>query len=123
MKFEKRVSSQPRKKRKALYHTALHLKQKLVSAHLGKELRKKMKKRSMPVRKGDKISVLRGKFKKKEGLVTRVNLDSLKIFVEGIQMRKQGGREVLAPIEPSNVVISQLVERKAKIKQKKTAKA
>ena len=101
---------------------SLHEKQKLVSAHLSKDLRKKMKKRSVPVRKGDRIAVLRGKFKKKEGLVLRVNLGSLKIFVEGILLKKQGGKEKPAQIEPSNVVITQLVERKQRSKKEKVSK-
>jgi large subunit ribosomal protein L24 len=120
MKFAQKISSQPRKKRKALYHAYQHLKQKLVSAHLSRELRKSLKKRSLPVRKGDKVVVFRGKFKKKEGLVSKVDLNSLKVFVEGILSRKQSGKEVLAPVEPSNLVITQLVERKIKAKKSKT---
>lgn len=112
MKITKLMSSKPSKKRKALYHAPLHIKQKLVSVHLGKELRKSMKKRSIPVRKGDKVFVSQGRFKKKEGIVARVDLNNLRIFVEGIVLRKQKGGEKLAPIQPSHVVAIQLVDRK-----------
>ena len=106
------LTRQPRKQRKKLYNAPLHLRQKLVSAHLSKELRKAKKKRSLPLRKGDKVKVMRGKFKGKIGKVTRVELNSLKAFVEGILLKKQAGKEVMAPIEPSNLMITELQERK-----------
>ena len=118
MKF-KNVSSQPRKKRKRLYNAPLHQRQKLVSIHLGRELRKQLKKRSLPARKGDKILVLRGKFKKKEGTIVRVNLKSSKVYAEGIFLRKQRGTEVLAPLSPSALLLMQVVDRKKPVRKAK----
>ncbi len=112
MKISHLMSSKPSKKRKALYNAPLHVKQKLVSVHLSKDLRKSLKKRSIPVRKGDKVFISQGRFKKKEGTVARVDLNNLKIFVEGMVLRKQKGGEKLAPIQPSHVVAIQLVDRK-----------
>lgn len=106
------VSSQPRKKRKALYNAPMHVRQKLVSAHLSKELRKEKKKRSLPVKKGDRVKVLRGSFKGRSGKVTRVSLNTCRVFVEGLLVKKQSGKEVQAPIQPSNIVITELQERK-----------
>ncbi len=115
MKFSK-VSSQPSKKRKALFHAPLHLKQKLVSVHLGKELRKQMKKRSIAIRKGDKVLVLRGKYKKKEGNVSKVDLNNTRVFVEGITTKNQRGKEFPAALNPSHLVALQLVDRKKRPK-------
>lgn len=123
MKITSKVSSQPRKQRKAVYNAPLHVRQKLVSSHLSKELRKSLKKRSLPVRKGDKVVVLMGKYKKREGVVARVDLGSLKVYVEGLAAKKQSGRERPAPIESSNLVIIQAVDRKAKITPASKAKA
>jgi len=119
MKFSK-ATSQPSKKRKARFQAPLHLRQKLVSVHLGKELRKQMKKRSIAIRKGDKVLVLRGKYKKKEGVVSRVDLGSLKIFVDGITTKNQRGKEFPLGMNPSHLVALQLAERK---KQGKSAVA
>ncbi|HIH19703.1 TPA: 50S ribosomal protein L24 [Candidatus Micrarchaeota archaeon] len=123
MKFSNSVSSKPRKKRRAMYHAPLHLKQKLVAVHLSRDLRKQLKKRAMPVRKGDKVLVLNGKFKKREGIVSRVDLKNSLVFVGEIVLKKQSGKEVLAPLRPSHLVLLQLVERKRKAKKQKPAAA
>ena len=63
---------QPRKQRKMRYEAPLHKRQKLVSSPLIKSLREKFNRRSMPVRKGDKVEVMRGEFKGFKGVVERV---------------------------------------------------
>lgn len=112
VKYSARVSSKPSKKRKAFFNAPLHERQKLVSVHLSRELRKKLKKRSIPIRKGDKVLVLKGRFKKKEGTVSRVSLNGLKVFIEGVLIKKQRGGEKLAPLVPSQLVALQLAERR-----------
>ena len=115
-------SSKPRKKRKQLFNAPLHLRQKLVSVHLSRELRKQLKKRSMPVRKGDKVLVLKGKFKKRDGTVSRVDLKDSRVFVGGIFLKKQAGKEILAPLQPTLLLLTQLSERKNPAKKPKVAK-
>lgn len=105
-------SIQPRKTRKRAYNAPLHKRQKMVRAHLSKALREQRKKRSFGVRKGDTVKVMRGRFKGRTGKVTRVDLGPLKVMVEGIVVKKQTGKEVLAKIDPSNLMITELVERK-----------
>lgn len=112
-------SSQPRKTRKALYEAPLHVRQKLVSVHLSRELRKKLKKRSVPAHKGDKVLVLKGRFKKKQGAIAKVDLKKSLVFVEGILVKTQRGKENMAAIAPSTLVALELAERKPKQKQKK----
>lgn len=103
----KQTSSQPRKQRKARFEARLHERQKMVCVHVGKELRGRLntKRRSLPVRKGDKVKVMRGKNKGKTGKVSRVDLNSLKVFVEGLVARKARGTEELAPIDASNLLL------------------
>lgn len=101
-------SKQPRKQRKYRYEAPLHTRQKLVSAHLEKKLRQSYGTRSLPVRKGDEVVVLRGEFRKKKGNVIRVDLKKLKIFVDGVKRKKVSGQEVELPIDPSNVMITKL---------------
>jgi len=103
-------SIQPRKQRKARYNAPLHERQKLVHAHVSKEARAKAQtsKRSTAVRAGDRVKVMRGSFSGKSGKVSEVDLASLKVYVEGMTVRKAKGREALVALEPSNLVIMEL---------------
>ncbi|MCD6381895.1 MAG: 50S ribosomal protein L24 [Candidatus Aenigmarchaeota archaeon] len=106
-KFSKKwiSSKQPRKQRKYRYNAPLHIRQKLVSAHLSKELRNELGIRSLPVRKNDRVKIMRGKFKGKEGNVTKVDLKKLKIYVDVAKVKKANGQEIEVPVDPSNVMI------------------
>ncbi len=101
-------SKQPRKQRKKLYNLPLHKRRKQLSARLSKELQEKYKKRSFPVVKGDKVKVMRGKFKGKEGKVIKVDLINFTLNIEGITTAKQKGDEIFVPIKASNVRITEL---------------
>jgi len=114
-----KASKQPRKQRKYLAKAPLHLKKKFVSVNLSKELRKKHEKRNLPVKKGDIVKVMRGKFKKKQGKVLSVKLKTQKIIVEGIQVKKLDGSKVNVNLRPSNLQIIELnLEDKKRLKNK-----
>lgn len=102
-------SKQPRKQRKYRYTAPLHIKGKFLSVHLSKELRKKYGRRALRVRKGDKVIVVRGRFKKHTGKVERVDLKNSKVFVEKAEVSKKDGSKSMYPMEPSNMVITELV--------------
>lgn len=112
-------SKTPKKQRKYRYNAPLHIKRKFINVHLSPELRKKYKKRSMPVRKGDEVIVLRGKHKKKTGKVSRVDLKKTKVYVEGIIKKKVAGTEVQDPLQPSNLMITSLQDDKKRFKKSK----
>ena len=76
-----------------------------MSATLSKELRAKHGRRSLEVRKGDEVKVMRGKFAGKQGKVDVVNMNKLKIGIEGITRTKTGGEKVAVLTHPSNVKI------------------
>jgi len=101
-------SKQARKQRKYRYNAPLHIKQKFVHAHLSKELKKKYKTRNLGLRKGDKVKVLRGQFKKHTGNVERIDLKKIRIYVSGIEITKKDGSKTTYPINPSNLVITEL---------------
>lgn len=106
-KFSKswKGSKQKRKQRKYRYNAPLNIRHKLITANLTKELRKKYRRRSFPLRKGDSIRVMLGEFKGKKGKVSRVNLYSIKVYVEGLQKTKKDGTKVNIPFQPSNLQI------------------
>ncbi|MEK6819950.1 MAG: 50S ribosomal protein L24 [Nanoarchaeota archaeon] len=109
-KFSKhwKGSKLPRKQRKYVANLPLHLKKKLVSVNLSKELRKKQGKRNVSVRKNDTVKIMRGKFKKKQGKVLEVKLKTGKIIVEGIQTKKMDGSKVNVSMRASNLQIVEL---------------
>jgi large subunit ribosomal protein L24 len=109
-KFSKswKGSKQPRKQRKYLANLPLHLKKKLLSATLSKELRKKYSRRNVPLKKGDKVKVMRGNHRKKEGEILKVDKINTKVNIAGIEIVKKDGSKVPYPISPSNLMITEL---------------
>ena len=128
MEFKKswKSSKKPNKQRKYRKNAPLHIKNKLMSSHLSKELRQKHNKRSISLRKGDKIKIMRGNFKGKTGVVEKVSSKREKVFLSGIEVIKKDGTKKLAPLKPSNLLITQLntedKRRKIKIEKKNDKK-
>jgi large subunit ribosomal protein L24 len=126
IKFKKswKASSQPRKQRKYAAKAPLHIKNKLVSANLSKDLRKKHSMRNITLRKGDSVLIMRGKFRGKKGKVTKILLKTSKIIIEGIQMKKKDGSKIDLKMEPSNLQIQELnMDDKKRIKNQVKAES
>lgn len=70
MKTHQEVSSSRRKNRVAHFNAPAHVKYKLMSANLSKELREKHGIKSLPIRKDDEVLVVRGGFKDTQGKIT-----------------------------------------------------
>ncbi len=100
-----RSSRQPDKQRKFIYNAPYHLRGSLMTSLLSKELRKKYNKRSLRLRKGDKVKVMRGQFKGKQGVVENVDLKNYKVNIENVQMNKKDGTTTYYPLHPSNLMI------------------
>ena len=103
-----KASRQPRKQRKYRFNAPLHIRQSMVSAHLSGDIRKKYGKRALGIVKGDTVKVMRGKFRGRTGKVNRVDLKILKIYIEGVDVQKRDGTKAFCPVEPSNVMITEL---------------
>ncbi len=119
-------STQPRKQRKYRANAPLHLKRKLVSATLSKELRKQYNKRSLTVKKGDTVKVMRGSKKSERGKISEVNLKKMKIKIEGVEVKRANGETAQIYIDPSNVMLTVLnmddIKRKKFVKRKSPVK-
>jgi len=102
------ASPKPKVQRKAFYNAPLHLRHKLVSAHLSRELRDKLGIRSLPVVVGDRVMIMKGDHKGKTGKVVEVDLKGLWVKVEGITRKKADGTEVLVKFRPWNLLILDL---------------
>lgn len=111
-------SKKPNKQRKYRAKAPLHLKEKLVSSHLSKELKNKFGKRNLKIRKGDKVKVLRGQFKGKTGKIEMVDHKNQKVHIAGVEITKKDGGKIFYPVHPSNLVITELL-----LEDKKRTKA
>ncbi|MCE4617063.1 MAG: 50S ribosomal protein L24 [Desulfurococcales archaeon] len=101
-------SKQPRRQRKTFFNAPLHRRHKAMTAPLSRELREKYGVKRLPVRKGDKVRVMRGQFRGVEGSVVDVDLSRYKIKVDNVVIKKASGDQVFYPIHPSNVMIISL---------------
>jgi len=101
-------SKKIRKQRKYRYKAPLHVRHKFLSSNLSKDLRKKYNIRSLFLRKGDSIKVMRGEFKDKKGKIGDVDTRNLRVYIEGIQKNKKDGTKVSIPFQPSNLQITDL---------------
>ena len=120
-------STKAKKQRKARTDAPLHKRKRMVSAHLDSSLMSEYNVRSMPVRKGDTVKLLRGAedFKTSEAKVASVDLKHLKIIIENVTVPKADGTQKPKPVDPSDVVLTKLdlsdPWRKAKLDSLKEA--
>merc|ERR1712054_188304 len=109
MKFSATVSSSRRKSRKAHFSAPSSVRRIIMSSALSSELRNKYHVRSMPVRKDDEVSVVRGTYKGREGKVIQCYRE------------KASGATVQVGINTSKCVITKLKldkDRKAILERK-----
>ncbi|XP_037089272.1 60S ribosomal protein L26-like [Pollicipes pollicipes] len=109
MKLNKFVTSDRNKNRKRHFNAPSHLRRRLMSAPLSKELVQKYNVKSMPVRKDDEVQVVRGHYKGQQvGKVIQVYRKKWVIHIERIQRDKANGATVYVGIDPSKVVVVKL---------------
>src|SRR4030042_368802 len=101
-------SKKARKQRKFLFNAPIHIKRKMLASHLSKALREKYNKRSMPIRKGDEVLIMRGKFKGRTGKISKIKLDKRFAYIEGVSRKRTIGTDVLVPFHTSNLQITNL---------------
>ena len=105
-------SIQPRKQRLARYTAPYHRRHREMSAPIDRGLRERqlsrgfMYPRAMPVRKGDRVMIVRGEGKSKSATkIAKIDRKGRKVYVEGFTYFKSDGTELQRPIDASNLVI------------------
>lgn len=68
----------------------------------------KYNRRSLPVKTGDTVKIVRGKFKGRIEKIADVDVKSRKIVIENINITKADGKQSPRPIDPSNVIVMKL---------------
>merc|ERR1712121_600771 len=102
-------SGSRRKNRARHFDAPSHIRRKIMSAPLSKELRTKYNVRAMPIRKDDEVQVVRGHYKGQQvGKVTTVYRKKFCIYIERIQREKANGASVYVGIHPSKVCVVKL---------------
>jgi len=103
-------STKANKQRKARVNAPLHKKKRMVAVHLISSLMSDYNVRSVPVRKGDTVKIIRGAedLKKSEAKVASVDLKKMKIIIENITIPKADGTQKPKPIDPSDCIITKL---------------
>ena len=87
-----------------------------MSCHLSKSLRDQYKLRSLPIKRGDEVKILKGKAKGKFGKVVQVYRKRNCIYVDKVQREKQNGQTVFLPIKPCYCVVEKLLINKDRSK-------
>jgi len=117
------ATKNPKKQRKKMFNAPAHIRHKLMGAHLSAELHAQRGLKTLPVRKGDTVRIVRGDHKGFEGKVSRIDLKHYRVFMEGLTREKVDGTTVFVAIHPSKIMIKTLnlddKVRKAILERKK----
>ena len=92
------------------------VKRKLMSCHLTKTLRDQYKIRSLPIKRGDEVKILKGKSKNKSGKVVQVYRKRYFIYVYKVQREKQNSQMFFLSIKLCCCVIEKLFINKDRTK-------
>ena len=122
-----KASKQSRKQRKYRHEAPLHVRHKFLSAPLSKELRKKYGMRSLTVRTGDEVNIMRGTFASSKAKVLKVNSNKGRITLDGITRKKADGTKLNVYFDPSKLQIialklddSRRISKKSAVESKKS---
>ncbi len=99
-----------------------HLRAKLLGAHLSRELSAQYGTRSLCVRKGDRVRILRGDFAGHEDDVTEVDPERGFVYIKDVTQEKADGTKSFVPVRASNLQIVKLTlddEKRQKILQRR----
>jgi large subunit ribosomal protein L24 len=113
-------SKKPSKQRKMLFNLPMHKRKLLVRAHVADSIRDKYKVKTITLRKSDEVVIIKGDYKGVRGLITKVNRNQGKIYVEGVTRERADGTVVPIPLPPSNVIVTKLDvsdKRRLEVKQ------
>ena len=118
---KKPSSKSPRKQRRRVYNAPMHERKNLMKCRLDEFLQEEYGLRSLVVKTGDLVKIMRGQFRDTEGKVTAVNYKKIRVFTDSATLTKADGKEAAVPIHPSNLLLVKLElddERKQLIESK-----
>ncbi len=93
---------------KQIYDAPTHRRSRNIGAALSPDLRAQYGIRSIRVKKGDGVKVMRGEYKGIEGKVNKVHVEEGGLAIEGIQREKAKGGNVPVLVHPSKLMVVSL---------------
>jgi large subunit ribosomal protein L24 len=98
----------PRRQRRALYNADTFERRLRMTVPLSRELRRRFRRRSIPLRKGDTVRVLSGSFVGREERVAKVNRRDYAVTLDNVTLKT--AEEKLKPLEirPAHLVVTRL---------------
>jgi len=100
------TTNKPKAQRKS--YSRLSTRMRAMRAPLSADLRSQYSLRTVQIRKGDSVSVVRGDYKGHEGKVTGVFSSEMRITVDGVNMPKMDGTNKPVLLPPSKVMVTKL---------------
>lgn len=70
--------------------------------------KKKYTKRSLRLRVGDKVKILRGTHKGEEQKIESVDIKKTRVYIEKMDLTKKDGSKTRIPFHPSNLMLTDL---------------
>ena len=105
----KKVSSKsPGKQRKKNFSAPIHANKNRLKCRLDEFLQEEYGLRSLVVKTGDLVKIMRGQFRDTEGKVIRVDYKDVQVFLDNATVTKADGKEVNIPVHPSNIMLVKL---------------
>lgn len=101
-------SKNPSKQRKYRENAPQHVKDNLVSANLSHKLRDELDTRNLQLNLGDRVEVTRGDFKGSKGIISNIDRENQKIYINGLEATRQDGSTSQKAFKPSNLQIQAL---------------
>ncbi len=96
------------KQRKYRTNAPMHVKDNFVTANLNDVLRDELETRSLGIRIGDRAKVMRGDDKGAEGIVSNIDRDNSKVYINNLDRQKIDGTLREKPFRPSNLQLQAL---------------
>ncbi len=107
----KAKSKQPKKQRKALFNYKNHQRSKLLSTRIADFLREEYGIRTLPLRVGDGVKIVKGEFKNFEGEVMEITKNQ-RTKIKEATFDKADGTQFHPAIHISNLVITKFAKEK-----------
>ncbi len=105
---KKPSSKAPKKQRRRIYKSPLHSRRNMLKCRLDDFLREEYGVRSMRIKKGDLVRIMRGQFRDTEGKVIAVDYRNIRVHLENATVTRADGKEAQIPMHPSNLMLVKL---------------
>ncbi|MFO7793662.1 MAG: 50S ribosomal protein L24 [Candidatus Nanohaloarchaea archaeon] len=101
-------STNQSKQRKYRDNAPMHVRDKFISANLNQTLRDELGVRNLGIRVGDRAKVMRGDDSGVEGIVSNIDRQEEKIYINNLDRQKIDGTMKEKPLDPSNLQLQAL---------------